>query len=228
MESVTEDFKNIADNIIESQRVKQYVELGKLAQDLIPLFTTLQNDLDHQDSYYIKIANTVLEYYGENLKLEKPGECNVFNMYVGADPAILSFYTFSDLPIMTDDATLGELKPGCELILTLIIAYYHKCIKSIDNFDRYHAIAIEYITRGVATELCLHKFLLSEEDDKSKLDTFTAWMLNNVKSILGIMYSYANKAFNGNFLPLFMVAGQDTDETEDEEKYGILVFHYKK
>ena len=229
MELNEDTLSSMTDKLIEEKAVEKYVELGKLAEQLIPQFNVMQSDLDNQEDYYIQIGNLILEYYGENtIKLEKPLKCSVFNMYVGADPDILGFYTFSDLPIMVDNSTLGELTSGCELMLTLVMAYYHKCIKNIDNLDKYHYITIEYIIRGVTKELCLHKFLLTEDNDDTKLNTFALWMLNKAVSLLAIMYSYVNKVFKDDFLPLFAVTGEDNEEIIDEKKYGILVFHYKK
>lgn len=228
MEVEAKDLNKIMDGIIEAERIEQYVELGKLAQNLIPAFNVLQNDLEHQDNYYAQIANLILEYYGEDIRFDRPTECDVMNMAVGADPDILSFYTLADLPIMLDSGPLGELTSGCELMLTLVMAYYHKCIKTVDNLDNYHYITMEYIIRGVIKELCLHNFLVTEDSDDAKLNTLALWMLNKAVSILAIMYAYVNNTFKNDFLPLFAIIGEDNKEVMEEKKYGILVFHYKK
>ena len=165
MELNDDTLSSMADNLIEEKAVEQYVELGKLAVQLVPLFNVLQSDIDNQEDYYIQIGNLILEYYGENIKLEKPLKCSVFNMYVGAAPEISDFYTFSDLPVMISNGTLMELTSGCEIILTLVMAYFHKCIPDPENMQKYHYITIEFITRGVIKELCLHKFLMTESSD---------------------------------------------------------------
>lgn len=228
MELNNDTLSSMADNLIEEKAVEQYVELGKLAVQLIPLFNVIQSDLDNQEDYYIQIGNLILEYYGENIKLEKPLKCSVFNMYVGAAPEISDFYTFSDLPVMISNGTLMELTSGCEIILTLVMAYFHKCIPNPENMQNYHYTTIEFITRGVIKELCLHKFLMTESSDDEKLAILTDWILNNVVGILAIMHSYVNKTFKDGFLPLFAITGEDSKENENLKKYGILIFNYKK
>ena len=229
MEVEAKDLNNMMDNIIEAERIGQYVELGKLAQNLIPLFNVMQSDLDNQEDYYIQIGNLILEYYGENIKkLEKPLKCSVFNMYVGAAPEISDFYTFSDLPVIISNGTLMELTSGCEIILTLVMAYFHKCIPNPENMQKYHYTTIEFITRGVIKELCLHKFLMTESSDDEKLVILTNWILNKVVGILAIMHSYVRKTFKDGFLPLFAITGEDSEENENLKKYGILIFNYKK
>lgn len=220
---------NDVDNkLLEEKAIEQYVELAELAQKLVPLFNVMQSDLENQEDYYIQIGNLILEYYGKSIKLEKPLKCNVFNMYVGADPDIQNFYTFSDLSVMIDEGTLIELTSGCELILTLTMIYFHKCIPNPENMQRYQYTIIESITRGVIKVLCLHKFLLTEVSDDEKLEILTDWMINKVVSILAIMHSYTRKALKDGFLPLFAITGEDHEEIEDLKKYGILIFHYSK
>lgn len=229
MELNNDTLSSITDKLIEEKAVEQYVELGKLAQQLIPLFNVMQSDLDNQEDYYIQIGNLILEYYGENtIKLEKPLKCSVFNMYVGAAPEISDFYTFSDLPVMISNGTLMELTSGCEIILTLVMAYFHKCIPDPENMQKYHYTTIEFITRGVIKELCLHKFLMTESSDDEKLVILTDWVLNKVVGILAIMHSYVRKTFKDGFLPLFAITGEDSEENENLKKYGILIFNYKK
>lgn len=228
MELNEDMLSSMTDNLIEEKAVEQYVELGKLAVQLILLFNVLQSDIDNQEDYYIQIGNLILEYYGENIKLEKPLKCSVFNMYVGATPEISDFYTFSDLPVMISNGTLMELTSGCEIILTLVMAYFHKCIPNIENMQKYHYTTIEYITRGVIKELCLHKFLMTESSDDEKLAILTDWILNKVVGILAIMHSYVRKTFKDGFLPLFAITGEDSEENENLKKYGILIFNYKK
>ena len=224
----TAESNSTENKLLEEKAVEQYVELGKLAQKLIPQFNIMQSDLDNQEDYYIQIGNLILEYYGKSIKLEKPLKCNVFNMYVGADPDIQNFYTFSDLSVMIDEGTLIELTSGCELILTLTMIYFHKCIPNPENMQRYQYTIIESITRGVIKVLCLHKFLLTEVSDDEKLEILTEWILNKVVSILAIMHSYTRKALKDGFLPLFAITGEDHEEIEDLKKYGILIFHYSK
>lgn len=220
---------NDVDNkLLEEKAIEQYVELAELAQKLVPQFNVMQSDLDNQEDYYIQIGNLILEYYGKSIKLEKPLKCSVFNMYVGADPDIQNFYTFSDLSVMIDEGTLIELTSGCELILTLTMIYFHKCIPNPENMQRYQYTIIESITRGVIKVLCLHKFLLTEVSDDEKLEILTDWILNKVVSILAIMHSYTRKALKDGFLPLFAITGEDHEEIEDLKKYGILIFHYSK
>lgn len=228
MELNDDTLSSITDKLIEEKAVEQYVELGKLAVQLIPQFNILQNDIDNQEDYYIQIGNLILEYYGENIKLEKPLKCSVFNMYVGEAPEISDFYTFSDLPVMISNGTLMELTSGCEIILTLVMAYFHKCIPNIENMQKYHYTTIEFITRGVIKELCLHKFLMTESSDDEKLAILTDWILNRVMGILAIMHSYVHKTFKDGFLPLFAITGEDSEENENLKKYGILIFNYKK
>lgn len=193
MELNDDTLSSMTDKLTEEKAVEQYVELGKLALQLIPLFNVMQSDLDNQEDYYIQIGNLILEYYGENIKLEKPLKCSVFNMYVGAAPEISDFYTFSDLPVMISNGTLMELTSGCEIILTLTMAYFHKCIPNPENMQKYHYTTIEFITRGVIKELCLHKFLMTESSDDEKLTILTDWILNKVVGILAIMHSYVRK-----------------------------------
>lgn len=228
MELNEDTLSSMTDKLIEEKAVEQYVELGKLAVQLIPLFNVIQSDLDNQEDYYIQIGNLILEYYGENIKLEKPLKCSVFNMYVGAAPEISDFYTFSDLPVMISNGTLMELTSGCEIILTLVMAYFHKCIPNPENMQKYHYTTIEFITRGVIKELCLHKFLMTESSDDEKLAILTDWILNKVVGILAIMHAYVNKTFKDGFLPLFAITGEDSKENENLKKYGILIFNYKK
>lgn len=228
MELNEDTLSSMTDKLIEEKAVEQYVELGKLAVQLIPLFNVMQSDLDNQEDYYIQIGNLILEYYGENIKLEKPLKCSVFNMYVGAAPEISDFYTFSDLPVMISNGTLMELTSGCEIILTLVMAYFHKCIPNPENMQKYHYTTIEFITRGVIKELCLHKFLMTESSDDEKLVILTDWVLNKVVGILAIMHAYVNKTFKDGFLPLFAITGEDSEENENLKKYGILIFNYKK
>ncbi len=228
MELNDDTLSSITDKLIEEKAVEQYVELGKLAVQLVPLFNVLQSDIDNQEDYYIQIGNLILEYYGENIKLEKPLKCSVFNMYVGAAPEISDFYTFSDLPVMISNGTLMELTSGCEIILTLVMAYFHKCIPNPENMQKYHYTTIEFITRGVIKELCLHKFLMTESSDDEKLAILTDWILNKVVGILAIMHSYVRKTFKDGFLPLFAITGEDSEENENLKKYGILIFNYKK
>lgn len=228
MELNEDMLSSMTDNLIEEKAVEQYVELGKLAVQLVPLFNVLQSDIDNQEDYYIQIGNLILEYYGENIKLEKPLKCKVFNMYVGAAPEISDFYTFSDLPVMISNGTLMELTSGCEIILTLVMAYFHKCIPNPENMQKYHYTTIEFITRGVIKELCLHKFLMTESSDDEKLAILTDWILNKVVGILAIMHSYVRKTFKDGFLPLFAITGEDSEENENLKKYGILIFNYKK
>jgi hypothetical protein len=229
MELNDDTLSSMTDKLIEEKAVEQYVELGKLAQQLIPLFNVMQSDLDNQEDYYIQIGNLILEYYGENIKkLEKPLKCSVFNMYVGAAPEISDFYTFSDLPVMISNGTLMELTSRCEIILTLVMAYFHKCILDPENMQKYHYTTIEFITRGVIKELCLHKFLMTESSDDEKLVILTDWILNKVVGILAIMHSYVRKTFKDGFLPLFAITGEDNEENENLKKYGILIFNYKK
>ena len=66
MELNEDTLSSMTDNLIEEKAVEQYVELGKLAVQLIPLFNVLQSDVDNQEDYYIQIGNLILEYYGEN------------------------------------------------------------------------------------------------------------------------------------------------------------------
>ena len=226
MELNDDTLSSMTDKLIEEKAVEQYVELGKLALQLIPLFNVMQSDLDNQEDYYIQIGNLILEYYGENIKLEKPLKCSVFNMYVGAAPEISDFYTFSDLPVMISNGTLMELTSGCEIILTLAMAYFHKCIPNPENMQKYDYTTIEFITRGVIKELCLHKFLMTESSDDEKLVILTDWILNKVVGILAIMHSYVRKTFKDGFLPLFAIT--DNEEDENLKKYGILIFNYKK
>lgn len=226
MELNDDTLSSITDKLIEEKAVEQYVELGKLAVQLVPLFNVLQSDIDNQEDYYIQIGNLILEYYGENIKLEKPLKCKVFNMYVGAAPEISDFYTFSDLPVMISNGTLMELTSGCEIILTLVMAYFHKCIPNPENMQKYHYTTIEFITRGVIKELCLHKFLMTESSDDEKLAILTDWILNKVVGILAIMHSYVRKTFKDGFLPLFAITGEDSEENENLKKYGILIFNY--
>lgn len=228
MELNDDTLSSITDKLIEEKAVEQYVELGKLAVQLVPLFNVLQSNIDNQEDYYIQIGNLILEYYGENIKLEKPLKCKVFNMYVGAAPEISDFYTFSDLPVMISNGTLMELTSGCEIILTLVMAYFHKCIPNPENMQKYHYTTIEFITRGVIKELCLHKFLMTESSDDEKLAILTDWILNKVVGILAIMHSYVRKTFKDGFLPLFAITGEDSEENENLKKYGILIFNYKK
>ena len=228
MELNDDTLSSITDKLIEEKAVEQYVELGKLAVQLVPLFNVLQSYIDNQEDYYIQIGNLILEYYGENIKLEKPLKCKVFNMYVGAAPEISDFYTFSDLPVMISNGTLMELTSGCEIILTLVMAYFHKCIPNPENMQKYHYTTIEFITRGVIKELCLHKFLMTESSDDEKLAILTDWILNKVVGILAIMHSYVRKTFKDGFLPLFAITGEDSEENENLKKYGILIFNYKK
>ena len=228
MELNEDMLSSMTDNLIEEKAVEQYVELGKLAVQLVPLFNVLQSDIDNQEDYYIQIGNLILEYYGENIKLEKPLKCKVFNMYVGAAPEISDFYTFSDLPVMISNGTLMELTSGCEIILTLVMAYFHKCIPNPENMQKYHYTTIEFITRGVIKELCLHKFLMAESSDDEKLVILTDWIHNKVVGILAIMHSYVRKTFKDGFLPLFAITGEDSEENENLKKYGILIFNYKK
>ncbi len=228
MELNEDMLSSMTDNLIEEKAVEQYVELGKLAVQPIPLFNVVQSDLDNQEDYYIQIGNLILEYYGENIKLEKLLKCKVFNMYVGAAPEISDFYTFSDLPVMISNGTLMELTSGCEIILTLVMAYFHKCIPNPENMQKYHYTTIEFITRGVIKELCLHKFLMTESSDDEKLAILTDWILNKVVGILAIMHSYVRKTFKDGFLPLFAITGEDSEENENLKKYGILIFNYKK
>lgn len=228
MELNEDMLSSMTDNLIEEKAVEQYVELGKLAVQLVPLFNVLQSDIDNQEDYYIQIGNLILEYYGENIKLEKPLKCKVFNMYVGTAPEISDFYTFSDLPVMISNGTLMELTSGCEIILTLVMAYFHKCIPNPENMQKYHYTTIEFITRGVIKELCLHKFLMTESSDDEKLAILTDWILNKVVGILAIMHSYVRKTFKDGFLPLFAITGEDSEENENLKKYGILIFNYKK
>ena len=228
MELNEDTLSSMMDKLIEEKAVEQYVELGKLAVQLVPLFNVLQSDIDNQEDYYIQIGNLILEYYGENIKLEKPLKCSVFNMYVGAAPEISDFYTFSDLPVMISNGTLMELTSGCEIILTLVMAYFHKCIPDPENMQKYHYTTIEFITRGVIKELCLHKFLMTESSDDEKLAILTDWILNKVVGILAIMHAYVNKTFKDGFLPLFAITGEDSEENENLKKYGILIFNYKK
>ena len=228
MELNEDMLSSMTDNLIEEKAVEQYVELGKLAVQLIPQFNVMQSDLDNQEDYYIQIGNLILEYYGENIKLEKPLKCKVFNMYVGAAPEISAFYTFSDLPVMISNGTLMELTSGCEIILTLVMAYFHKCIPNPENMQKYHYTTIEFITRGVIKELCLHKFLITESSDDEKLAILTDWILNKVVGILAIIHAYVNKTFKDGFLPLFAITGEDSKENENLKKYGILIFNYKK
>lgn len=228
MELNEDTLSSMTDKLIEEKAVEQYVELGKLAVQLIPLFNVMQSDLDNQEDYYIQIGNLILEYYGENIKLEKPLKCSVFNMYVGAAPEISDFYTFSDLPVMISNGTLMELTSGCEIILTLVMTYFHKCIPDPENMQKYHYTTIEFITRGVIKELCLHKFLMTESSDDEKLVILTDWVLNKVVGILAIMHSYVRKTFKDGFLPLFAITGEDSEENENLKKYGILIFNYKK
>lgn len=228
MELNDDTLSSMTDKLIEEKAVEQYVQLGKLAVQLIPQFNVMQSDLDNQEDYYIQIGNLILEYYGENIKLEKPLKCKVFNMYVGAAPEISDFYTFSDLPVMISNGTLMELTSGCEIILTLVMAYFHKCIPNIENMQKYHYTTIEFITRGVIKELCLHKFLMTESSDDEKLVILTNWILNKVVGILAIMHSYVRKTFKDGFLPLFAITGEDSEENENLKKYGILIFNYKK
>ena len=228
MELNEDTLSSMTDKLIEEKAVEQYVELGKLAVQLIPQFNVLQSDIDNQEDYYIQIGNLILEYYGENIKLEKPLKCSVFNMYVGAAPEISAFYTFSDLPVMISNGTLMELTSGCEIILTLVMAYFHKCIPNPENMQKYHYTTIEFITRGVIKELCLHKFLMTESSDDEKLAILTDWILNKVVGILAIMHSYVRKTFKDGFLPLFAITGEDSEENENLKKYGILIFNYKK
>lgn len=228
MELNEDTLSSMTDKLIEEKAVEQYVELGKLAVQLIPQFNVLQSDVDNQEDYYIQIGNLILEYYGENIKLEKPLKCSVFNMYVGAAPEISAFYTFSDLPVMISNGTLMELTSGCEIILTLVMAYFHKCIPNPENMQKYHYTTIEFITRGVIKELCLHKFLMTESSDDEKLAILTDWILNKVVGILAIMHAYVNKTFKDGFLPLFAITGEDSEENENLKKYGILIFNYKK
>lgn len=218
MELNDDTLSSITDKLIEEKAVEQYVELGKLAVQLVPLFNVLQSDIDNQEDYYIQIGNLILEYYGENIKLEKPLKCSVFNMYVGAAPEISSFYTFSDLPVMISNGTLMELTSGCEIILTLVMAYFHKCIPNPENMQKYHYTTIEFITRGVIKELCLHKFLMTESSDDEKLVILTDWILNKVVGILAIMHAYVNKTFKDGFLPLFAITGEDSKENENLKK----------
>lgn len=224
----TVESNGVDNKLLEEKAIEQYVELAELAQKLIPQFNVMQSDLDNQEDYYIQIGNLILEYYGKSIKLEKPLKCNVFNMYVGADPDIQNFYTFSDLSVMIDEGTLIELTSGCELILTLTMIYFHKCIPNPENMQRYQYTIIESITRGVIKVLCLHKFLLTETSDDEKLEILTEWILNKVVSILAIMHSYTRKALKDGFLPLFAITGEDHEEIEDLKKYGILIFHYSK
>ena len=228
MELNEDMLSSMTDNLIEEKAVEQYVELGKLAVQLVPLFNVLQSDIDNQEDYYIQIGNLILEYYGENIKLEKPLKCKVFNMYVDAAPEISAFYTFSDLPVMISNGTLMELTSGCEIILTLVMAYFHKCIPNPENMQKYHYTTIEFITRGVIKELCLHKFLITESSDDEKLAILTDRILNKVVGILAIMHSYMRKTFKDGFLPLFAITGEDSEENENLKKYGILIFNYKK
>lgn len=169
----TAESNGVDNKLLEEKAIEQYVELAELAQKLIPQFNIMQSDLDNQEDYYIQIGNLILEYYGKSIKLEKPLKCNVFNMYVGADPDIQNFYTFSDLSVMIDEGTLIELTSGCELILTLTMIYFHKCIPNPENMQRYQYTIIESITRGVIKVLCLHKFLLTEVSDDEKLEILT-------------------------------------------------------
>lgn len=224
----TVESNSTENKLLEEKAVEQYVELAELAQKLILQFNIMQSDLDNQEDYYIQIGNLILEYYGKSIKLEKPLKCSVFNMYVGADPDIQNFYTFSDLSVMIDEGTLIELTSGCELILTLTMIYFHKCIPNPENMQRYQYTIIESITRGVIKVLCLHKFLLTEVSDDEKLEILTEWILNKVVSILAIMHSYTRKALKDGFLPLFAIIGEDHEEIEDLKKYGILIFHYSK
>lgn len=224
----TVESNGVDNKLLEEKAIEQYVELAELAQKLIPQFNVMQSDLDNQEDYYIQIGNLILEYYGKSIKLEKPLKCNVFNMYVGADPDIQNFYTFSDLSVMIDEGTLIELTSGCELILTLTMIYFHKCIPNPENMQRYQYTIIESITRGAIKVLCLHKFLLTEVSDDEKLEILTDWMINKVVSILAIMHSYTRKALKDGFLPLFAITGEDHEEIEDLKKYGILIFHYSK
>ena len=228
MATDTVESNGVDNKLLEERAVEQYVELAELAQKLIPQFNIMQSDLDNQEDYYIQIGNLILEYYGKSIKLEKPLKCSVFNMYVGADPDIQNFYTFSDLSVMIDEGTLIELTSGCELILTLTMIYFHKCIPNPENMQRYQYTIIESITRGVIKVLCLHKFLLTEVSDDEKLEILTEWILNKVVSILAIMHSYTRKALKDGFLPLFAITGEDHEEIEDLKKYGILIFHYSK
>ena len=228
MELNDDTLSSMTDKLIEEKAVEQYVQLGKLAVQLIPQFNVMQSDLDNQEDYYIQIGNLILEYYGENIKLEKPLKCSVFNMYVGAAPEISDFYTFSDLPVMISNGTLMELTSGCEIILTLVMAYFHKCIPNPENMQKYHYTTIEFITRGVIKELCLHKFLMTESSDDEKLVILTDWVFNKVVGILAIMHAYVNKTFKDGFLPLFAITGEDSEENENLKKYGILIFNYKK
>lgn len=224
----TVESNSVDNKLLEEKAIEQYVELAELAQKLVPLFNVMQSDLENQEDYYIQIGNLILEYYGKSIKLEKPLKCNVFNMYVGADPDIQNFYTFSDLSVMIDEGTLIELTSGCELILTLTMIYFHKCIPNPENMQRYQYTIIESITRGVIKVLCLHKFLLTETGDDEKLVILTDWVLNKVVEILAIMHSYVRKTFKDGFLPLFAITGEDHEEIEDLKKYGILIFHYSK
>lgn len=224
----TVESNDVDNKLLEEKAIEQYVELAELAQKLIPQFNVMQSDLANQEDYYIQIGNLILEYYGKSIKLEKPLKCNVFNMYVGADPDIQNFYTFSDLSVMIDEGTLIELTSGCELILTLTMIYFHKCIPNPENMQRYQYTIIESITRGVIKVLCLHKFLLTEVSDDEKLTILTDWILSKVVSILAIMHSYTRKAFKDGFLPLLAVTGEDNEEVIDLKKYGILIFHYSK
>lgn len=224
----TVESNGVDNKLLEEKAIEQYVELAELAQKLIPQFNIMQSDLGNQEDYYIQIGNLILEYYGKSIKLEKPLKCKVFNMYVGADPDIQNFYTFSDLSVMIDEGTLIELTSGCELILTLTMIYFHKCIPNPENMQRYQYTIIESITRGVIKVLCLHKFLLTEVSDDEKLTILTEWILNKVVSILAIMHSYTRKALKDGFLPLFAITGEDHEEIEDLKKYGILIFHYSK
>lgn len=224
----TVESNGVDNKLLEEKAIEQYVELAELAQKLIPQFNIMQSDLKNQEDYYIQIGNLILEYYGKSIKLEKPLKCSVFNMYVGANPDIQNFYTFSDLSVTIDEGTLIELTSGCELILTLTMIYFHKCIPNPENMQRYQYTIIESITRGVIKVLCLHKFLLTEVSDDEKLEILTEWILNKVVSILAIMHSYTRKALKDGFLPLFAITGEDHEEIEDLKKYGILIFHYSK
>lgn len=224
----TMELSSILDNLTDDKWVEQYIELGELAQQLIPLFTIMQNDLANDEDYYVKIANAVLEYYGESIRINKPTETHVFNMNIGADFDIVRFYALTDLQVKREKGILKELTAGCELTLTLVMAYFHKYVGDLNDLATPHTTIIEHIAKGVIKELYLHKFLITEDSDDEKLEIFTKWMYTKVISLLNIMYNFVNATFKDVFIPLFAIHGSDSEEEIEINKYGVLIFHYKK